>query len=78
MDTLKETSKNENYGMYTGNATMTNCIFEINGSKYYTGTDFSGWIMTNDKRPLPSGLTWLATGGTPITSTSQLSGYMKV
>ena len=69
----------ENYGLFFGSSTIENCIFEINGIKRCLGNDFSAWVISSDGRPLPSGLSWLAIGGTKVTNISQITvNYTKV
>ena len=68
-----------NYGLCAGTATIENCVFEINGVKRCLGNDFSAWVISSDGRPFPSGLSWLAIGGTKVTNISQITvNYTKV
>ena len=71
-----------NYGLYGEKQTsisITNCIFDVNDFSGYVGSDFSQWIISSDNRVLPSGLSWLAIGGTKVINISQISGkYTKV
>ena len=62
------------------NATVTDCVFVTNSTKRCKGTSFTNWLITSDSRPVPAGLTWLATGGTKVTSSSQITalGYTLV
>ena len=68
------------YGLCTGTATVTDCVFVTNSTKRCKGTSFTNWLITSDSRPVPAGLTWLATGGTKVTSSSQITalGYTLV
>jgi hypothetical protein len=65
-------------GMYNGcSTTMTNCIFVLNGTKYYSGSDFSSWTLSSNNTPIPSGLTWLGGSGDIITTSKLASlGYI--
>ena len=69
-----------NYGLYSGTATVTDCVFVTNSTKRCKGSSFTNWLITSDSRPVPAGLTWLATGGTKVTSSSQITalGYTLV
>ena len=71
-----QTENKSNKGLYAQSSNTVkflNCIIDVNGFKGYTGTDFSNWIISSDGRPLPSGLSWLAIGGTKVTDISQIS-----
>ena len=69
------------YGLYSYSEnpiTIRNCVFEIETNNDFSGkgcmgSDFSAWIISSDGRPLPSGLSWLATGGTKVTNISQIT-----
>lgn len=53
-------------GLASGNVTIENCVYVINGRKGYTGSNFSGFVfIDNMKAPLPVGVSWLAEGGVP-------------
>lgn len=40
--------------------TIENCIWENANGKYYSGTDFSNWVISTTDMPLPKGLSWIA------------------
>jgi len=54
-------------GEGTSSATITNCVSVINSEKRYIGSDFSNWVISPNGTPMPSGLTWLGTGGVKAT-----------
>ncbi len=57
--------------------TAESCLY-ISGSvkKYYSGT-FTNWVISTTATPLPNQISWLAMGGTKVTSLSQITalGY---
>lgn len=58
--------------------TGTNIIFEINGEKYYSGTDFSAFGLIEDKRICPKSLSWQAQLSPALTIQKlQAMGYVE-
>ena len=48
-----------------GSTVVTSCVYIINGTKGYIGSDFSNYVFVSGMlAPIPKGLSWLAQGGT--------------
>ncbi len=58
------TTSSTNNGLYTGSATLNNTLYRINGIQGKSSGTFENWVyVDNMEYPLPSGLSWLASGG---------------
>ena len=58
------TTSSTNNGLYTGTATLNSTLYRINGIQGKSSGTFENWVyVDNMEYPLPSGLSWLASGG---------------
>ncbi len=67
-------------GFVGGSFTKDSCLYMLGTTtkKYYSG-NFTNWVITTTNTPMPQGLSWLATGGTKVTSVNDITalGYTK-
>jgi len=69
-------NKENDYGLSYKKGLATNCVSVINSQKRYIGSDFSNWVISPNGTPMPSGLTWLGTGGVKATL-KDIQDYVK-
>ncbi len=70
-------------GFVRGSFTKDSCLYIADTAKKYYSGNFTNWVIvksnSEDKNPLilPQGLSWIATGGTKVTSINQITalGY---
>ena len=61
---------NTRNGIAGGNCTVVTCVYIINGTRGYIGSDFSNYVYVSGMTaPVSKGLSWLAQGGEPCTLT---------
>ena len=54
---------------------MSNCLYITNETKGYVGTDFSNWVISSTKTPLPNRLCWIAKGGVKVENLQQIETW---
>ncbi len=64
-------------GFVRGSFTKDSCLYIAGTNKKYYAGNFTNWVITTTSTPLPQGLSWLATGGTKVTSVNDITalGY---
>ncbi|MBO5022366.1 MAG: InlB B-repeat-containing protein [Clostridia bacterium] len=64
-------------GFAGGSFTKDSCLYIAGTNKKYYAGNFTNWVITTTNTPLPQGLSWLATGGTKVTSVNDITalGY---
>ena len=60
-------------GFVRGSFTKDSCLYIAGTNKKYYAGNFTNWVITTTNTPLPQGLSWLATGGTKVTSVNDIT-----
>ncbi len=55
-----------------GSFKIDSCLHIAGTTKKYYSGNFTNWVITTTNTPLPQGLSWLATGGTKVTSVNEI------
>ncbi len=64
-------------GFIRGSKTINSCLYIAGSAKRYYSGNFTNWVISTTATPLPNQISWLALGGTKVTSVSQITalGY---